>query len=45
MREKNQEFCPVCKGEGQLEDAKTHKIRDCVMCLGSGVINKLKLKK
>ena len=30
--------CPVCRGEGQVQDQKTQKLRTCVACGGSGNI-------
>jgi DnaJ-class molecular chaperone len=28
--------CPVCNGKGERHDAKTGKLRPCVLCKGTG---------
>lgn len=33
--------CPICK-HGMLNDAKTGKLRDCLVCNGSGLVKKNK---
>lgn len=30
--------CPACDGKGKRTDAKTHELRTCVACNGTGVI-------
>lgn len=29
-------ICPVCEGTGSVADAKTEKLRNCVLCVGGG---------
>lgn len=36
--------CPICFGNGNLQDAKTLKLRPCAGCRGSGKIRNIKFK-
>jgi DnaJ-class molecular chaperone len=32
------QLCLVCNGSGKRRDLKTHLIRNCVLCEGSGMV-------
>ncbi len=38
VKRNEKEICPVCNGGMQVRDGKTHELRACVACLGTGWI-------
>lgn len=38
--EKDEIWCPICKGKGERLDAKTHLLRPCVACKGTKKIKR-----